>query len=241
MLKASNNLIKDLKKQKRDNCSLLFLDNVKIINDAISQGISPKLILVSNEEKYIWNENIPHYLVEHKTIEQLSDSKTPQGVVCIVDYTQNIDFNIQGNVLILDNLQDPGNVGTLIRSATASGFNNVFLIDSVKINNSKLIRSSAGTIFKNNIYSMNKNDFLKISNKLNVKFIKADMYGENIFTKNFNEAVGLILGNEGNGVSKELGNLCSESISIPMQNDVESLNVAISGSIIMYEINKNIF
>ena len=84
MERATKNFILNLKKQKRENSSLLFLDNIKIINDAIESGIKPKLILVEKEELSAWKD-IPTYLVERKTIEQLSDCKTPQGVLCIAE------------------------------------------------------------------------------------------------------------------------------------------------------------
>ena len=87
LTRATSTLIKDLKKQKRENCSLLFLDNIKIIKDSINNGIKPLYILVENEELNIWKDmNV--LKVDRKTIEQLSDSRTPQGVVCITEYPQ---------------------------------------------------------------------------------------------------------------------------------------------------------
>lgn len=236
MQKASNNLIKELKKQKRENCSLLFLDNIKIINDVIKQGLLPKLILVDSESKFVWNDSIEHYLVDHHVIEQLADSKTPQGVVCLIEYIQDIVSKPKGNFLVLDTLQDPGNVGTLIRTATACGFSDVFLLDSVNVNNSKMIRSSVGTIFKTKVHSLSKQEFISYFSDWHLPLLKADMNGENIFTTKFPKQIGIVLGNEGNGVSQEISALCNQTISIPMQNDVESLNVAVSGSIIMYQI-----
>ena len=90
MLKASINLIKDLKKQKRENSSLLFLDNTKIIKDAISHGLKPKYIFVEDEKMNFWGDEYQIYKVDRKTIEQLSDSVTPQGVVCVTEYTQDV-------------------------------------------------------------------------------------------------------------------------------------------------------
>lgn len=241
MQKASNNLIKELKKQKRESCSLLFLDNIKIIKDALKAGLKPKYLLVTNDKIELFKDVAASYLVDRKVIEQLSDSKTPQGVVCIIDYIQDSLLPPQNNFLVLDGLQDPGNVGALIRTACACGFNEIYLIDSVKINNSKLIRSSAGTIFLTNIYSCKRGNFVKMVKDNNLYLIKTDMKGENIFKSKFENKIGLVIGNEGAGVSKELSNLCKKTISIPMLNDVESLNASISGSIIMYQISKDKF
>lgn len=241
MQKASNNLIKELKKQKRESCSLLFLDNIKIIKDALKAGLKPKYLLATNDKIELFKDIASSYLVDRKVIEQLSDSKTPQGVVCIIDYIQDSLLPPQNNFLVLDGLQDPGNVGALIRTACACGFNEIYLIDSVKINNSKLIRSSAGTIFLTNIYSCKRGNFVKMVKDNNLYLIKTDMKGENIFKSKFENKIGLVIGNEGAGVSKELSDLCKKTISIPMLNDVESLNASISGSIIMYQISKDKF
>ena len=242
MQKASNNLIKDLKKQKRENSYLLFLDNIKIINDSLKKGIKPIYILCESDKAYLFKdyEDIV-YLVERKVIEQLSDSKTPQGVLCIAEYTPHIVEMPKTNFLVIDGLQDPGNVGSLIRTACACGFDSAYLIDSVKVTNSKLIRSSVGTIFNINVAELARKDFVKFAkiNKLNL--IKADMNGQNIFNYKTTDCVGVVVGNEGQGVSKEISDLCRNTVSIPMQNDVESLNAAVSGSIIMYELAKNNF
>ena len=88
MLKASNNLIKDIKKQKHENRYLLFLDNVKIIKDALKMGLKYKYLFLENDKLNIFDFQENVYLVDRKTIEQLSDSKTPQGVVCVVEYTR---------------------------------------------------------------------------------------------------------------------------------------------------------
>ena len=242
MLKASINLIKDLKKQKRENSSLLFLDNVKIITDAISGGIQPKIILVEKESLNKWGNICPVYLVDKKTIEQLSDCKTPQGVLCIAEYIQDIEMSTPNtNFLVIDGLQDPGNVGTLIRTATACGFKKIFLIESVNPTNSKVVRSSVGTIFKSKIISLSRKDFIDFASKNNLYLLKADMKGENLFETKFNQIVGVVVGNEGQGVSKEISEICKKSISIPMERGVESLNVAISGAIIMYQIYSKSF
>ena len=237
--KASLNLIKDLKKQKRENSSLLFLDNTKIIKDAINYGLHPLYILVDKEDLNIWGNEYPIFKVDRQVIEQLSDSKTPQGVICIAEYIQNKVKKPEGNFLVLDKLQDPGNVGTLIRTAVACGFNEVFLLDSVNVTNSKLIRSSAGTIFNCKIYSLNEDSFIELAKTWELSLIKTVMDGENIFGIEFSEQVGVVVGNEGQGVSDKISNICKYKVKIPMKPLVESLNASISGAIIMYEIAKN--
>lgn len=239
MIKASASLIKELKKQKKENRFLLFLDNIKIISDAIEKGIKPKYIFVSDEKLNKWGESYPVYKVDKTVIEQLSDTRTPQGVVCIAEYLPNVPKKPTGNFLVMDGIQDPGNAGSLIRSACAAGFSDVFMLSSVAVINPKLVRSSVGTIFDINIYELSRENFISFAQKYKLPLVKADMNGENIFTANFEATVGVVVGNEGQGVSEDISKLCSRSVRIPMQK-VESLNAAISGSIIMYEITKNL-
>ena len=242
MLKASNNLIKDLKKQKRENEFLLFLDNFKIIKDALEGGLKPKYIFLEDEKDNIFSDyGCPVYKVDRNMIEQLSDSKTPQGVVCIVDYIPHVVERPQTNFLVLDRLQDPGNVGTLIRTACAAGFKYVYLVDSVKPTNSKLIRSTVGTIFNCNVISITSSEFVSYAKEWDLTLLVADMDGENIFTFQTDKQVGLIVGNEGQGVSSTLTSMCAHKVMIPMEKGVESLNAGVSGAIIMYQIAKNNF
>ena len=240
MQRASANLIKDLKKQKRLNTNLLFLDNPKIIIDAVKAGHKIKLALTTDEGKLpIDIDQI--YLTDYSTIESLSDVKTPQGVCVILEYIQHIVEKPKSNFLVLDGLQDPGNVGTLIRTALASGFNDIYLIDSVNETNSKMIRSSAGACFNVNLYSLSRRDFIEKAKDWNLSLIKTDMKGKNIFEYSTNEIVGVVIGNEGNGVSDEISEICNTVVTIPMKQGIESLNAGVSGAIIMYEINKNKF
>ena len=242
MLKVSNNLIKDLKKQKRENDFLLFLDNFKIIKDALAGGLKPKYIFIDDEKNNNFGSvDCPIYKVDRHIIEQLSDSKTPQGVVCIAEYTPHIVEKPKTNFLVLDRLQDPGNVGTLIRTASAAGFQYIYLLDSVKPTNSKLIRSTVGTIFNAKVISMTCKEFENYAKEWKLNLLVADMDGENIFTFNSNSQIGLIVGNEGQGVSDALTSICSHKVRIPMESGVESLNAAVSGAIIMYQIAKNNF
>ncbi len=246
MLRLSINQLKNLKKQKRENRFLLFLDNLKIIKDAISGGLKPQLILVEKEEMNEWGDICPVYLADRKTIEQLSDSKTPQGVVCMTEYLPHVVEEPKTNFLVVDSLQDPGNVGTLIRTATACGFEFVYLVDSVSPTNDKLIRSTVGTIFQSKVISMSRADFIEKSKQWKLNLLKADMNGISVFDAGFeksikNGLIGLVVGNEGQGVSKEISALCKTTVRIPMKEGVESLNASISGAIIMYQIAKKDF
>lgn len=142
---------------------------------------------------------------------------------------------IKDKILILDGIQDPGNLGTLMRSACAFGFETLFLgIGSVDMYNDKVIRSSQGAIFKLNILSGDIRNFI-------LGLENYTVYGTNVIQGiSLNEVkkekkIAVVLGNEGNGISEEVNSLGLKNIYIPMEQ-MESLNVAIAGSIIMYEL-----
>lgn len=243
MEKASKNFILNIKKQKRENKSLLFLDNIKIIKDAIqNKSITIDCILTSLDNLPFETEtDTKIYKVEPSVLEQLANTKTPQKVSCIAYLTQNVVEKPKTNFLVLDGLQDPGNVGTLIRSAFACGFEYIFLVDSVRKENDKLIRSSVGAVFDSKVYQMTRKDFCDMAKKENFDLIMCDMNGQNIFETDITKQVGVVVGNEGQGVSDEIANLCNMTVKIPMKQGIESLNAGVSGSIIMYEINKKKF
>ncbi len=241
MLEASKNFILKLKKQKHENKSLLFLDNVKIIKDAITNKTINPVYVLTSLDKLPFEYGGDVYRVDQKTLDQLSNTKTPQKVLCIAYLSQYVVEEPKTNFLVLDSLQDPGNVGTLIRTAKACGFEYVYLLDSVRKTNDKLIRSSVGAIFDNKVFEMTKDEFETFAKKNKLSLLMCDMDGENIFEFKTNGLVGVVVGNEGNGVCDQIANLCEKTVKIPMMSGIESLNAGVSGSIVMYEINKNKF
>ena len=239
MEKATKNFILNLKKQKREK-SLLFLDNVKIIKDAVkNNSIKVECFLTSESTLPFDDLGYKTYHVDAKTIEMLSDTKTPQKVLCVAYHNQDVVVKPTGNFLVIDSLQDPGNVGTLIRTAKACNFQCVFLVDSVSVTNSKLIRSSVGAVFNIKVFSMKKEEFLKFAKVNNLKLLCCDMDGENIFSFKVNSKVGVVVGNEGQGVCEDIEKICYQKVKIPMSEGIESLNAGVSGSIIMYQLSKD--
>ena len=242
MLGASKSFISNLKKQKRENDALLFLDNVKIIKDAIAnKSLDIKCILTSLDKLPFDFDDDKTFRVDAKTIEILADTKTPQKVLCIAYLSQDVEVLPKTNFLVLDHLQDPGNVGTLIRSAKASGFETIYLVDSVRKTNPKLIRSSVGAVFDSKVVEISLAEFAKLAKENNFNLLCCDMNGENIFDFHTDKQVGVVIGNEGQGVCEQISQMCFKTLKIPMKSGIESLNAGVSGSIIMYEINKNSF
>lgn len=237
--KASANLVKSLKKQKRENDFLLFLDNAKIINDAIASGLKPKLALITKNYKGQLFD-CETYLVDESVLKSLTDVKTPQHVCVMMEYTQDVVKPPKSHFLVLDGLQDPGNVGTLIRSAKASGMESVFVVDGVKPTNPKLVRSSAGAVLSMPVFSISHTEFCEFAKQNKLSLICTDMKGQSIFDFKPKQSVGVVIGNEGQGVSDQIRALCKTSVTIPMKSGIESLNAAVSGSIIMFELTKKL-
>ena len=144
---------------------------------------------------------------------------------------------IKGNILVLDNLQDPGNLGTIIRSAVAFNFDTLILSDtSVDLYNPKVVRASEGMMFHLNIKRCNIIDFLQNLDSEYLIIGTDVVKGKNIKDLKFNKCA-LVIGNEGSGISKEVKELCHEMVYIPMNENCESLNASVSASILMYEVN----
>ncbi|MBQ4535232.1 MAG: RNA methyltransferase [Clostridia bacterium] len=237
-----NEKIKYLRKQK-DNKFLLFLDNPKTIREAIAAGFGLQELLVSQTNTKLQAEFSAHnpIITTDAVIAALSDTKTPQGIIAVFLVPKRKLTAPKTKFLVLDTVQDAGNTGTLLRTAKGAGFNTVFMLDCTHITNPKTVRSSMGAIFSLNIHEMKKEEFMEFAKEIALPLITADMDGESVFETDLPKEFGLVLGNEGQGVSKELSALCTKSVAIPMQNDLESLNVAVAGGIIMFEtIRRNL-
>ncbi len=187
-------------------------------------------------ETYTITHNLEGELVSEQVMKKICNTDTviKQIGICKL-ITKDL---IASKILILDKVQDPGNLGTLMRSAKAFKFDTIFLSDGcVDIYNDKVIRSSQGAIFKLNFITGNIVEFInKIKNTHNV-FGTDVTNGVDVKNINLKENVAVILGNEGYGISEEVKKLNLKNIYINMDN-TESLNVSVAGSIIMYELNK---
>ena len=165
----------------------------------------------------------------------LSDEKTPQGILCRVKIPTPALRAPSGRCLILDGVADPGNLGTIIRTANAAGYQEIYLTtDCTDAYSPKSVRASMSGIFFTTVYQGTREEILSVMQGFPV-FV-ADMVGENVFTFTPPKAFALVIGNEANGVSKELKGRADASLTIPMRNEQESLNAAIAAGIAMYEL-----
>ena len=172
-------------------------------------------------------------LLSDDVFHTVSGENSPQGVLALVRKPQNADALPKGSCVFLDGLQDPSNVGAIIRTAAAAGYDGVLLADCADAYNPKAVRASMGGIFKVKLFVGGRAELLALNDK---PIIVADMDGENAFIPKERGELCLVIGNEGRGVSEEIRRLANETVSIPMQNGMESLNAAVSAGVLMYAL-----
>lgn len=230
-----NPKVKELKKLMADK-SLVFFDNPKLLEEACKAGY--EIIYILRREDYMHNTDYGGEVItlSENVFKRFSTTQNSQGIIGVVKFTFCKLAKPQGSYLVLDNLQDPGNLGTLIRSALGANFLDIYLLDCVKASSDKVVRSSMGAIFKTRIYQCTKEEFLKEFKIWNLPLLACDMLGQSIHEYLPQPYDGILIGNEGNGVSKEMLNLATKTISIPMKNNLESLNAGVAGSIVMFQI-----
>lgn len=227
---------------------LTFLEGEKVVLDAINASLPVVSVFVSELKlnyflfklENVKNKNFEIIEISSDVAQKISNTVTTSGVFALIKLPEKKEFDVNKNFLVLDTVQDPTNVGALMRSALAFSFTQIILVDSVFEYLPKVIRSSMGYVFSLNTFSFTKQEFIEFAKKHKLQLISANLKGENLnkFNKP-NGAFGLVAGNEGQGISKEIEDLSTHFVSIPMQNGVESLNVSVSISIIMNHLTNN--
>ncbi len=233
----TNDKVKYLTKLYKDSSfrrkeGLYIVEGYNLVDEALNTNMVSE-IFISSSSKYIDKYKDATFVTD-EIINKITDTVQPEGIVATVKFTEKRELS--PNIIYLDRIQDPGNLGTILRSAVAFGFNSVILDNSVDLYNPKTIRSSLGAIYKLSFPKYNI-DELK---SLGYEIITTTMKGKNPkdYTKT-KDKICLILGNEGNGVRPDLTKLSDINLTIPMIN-TESLNVGVAGSILMYILQANL-
>ena len=230
-----NKKIKELKKlhakKYRDETGLFLVEGAHLIEEANNKGYLKELLL---EEGFNYNIDVETNFISKSVLDYLSTLDTPTKMIGVCHKKNN---EIKGNkILILDEIQDPGNLGTIIRSAVAFNIDTIILGKGCADEYSpKVIRGSQGMIFKVNIVHKNLEEIIPFLKKNDYKILGTKVSGgKELKNVSKEEKFAIIMGNEGNGVREELLDLCDEYIYIKMNEECESLNVAIATSIILY-------
>lgn len=220
-------------KKFRDLNNLFLVEGDHLVSEALKHGIV-KEIITTNNEKY----DVDTYYVSDKVINKISKQKSGTNVIAVCEKLK--EKKIGNKILILDNIQDPGNLGTIIRSAVAFNIDTIVLsLDTVDLYNDKVIRSSEGMMFNINIIKKDLNSFINELKSNDYEIIGTNVSkGKDINDINLKSKFAILMGNEGTGLKVELQELCDEFLYIKMNELCESLNVGVATSIILYEIAK---
>ncbi len=252
-LKNIQTLLK--KSKERFSQGLFVIEGVRMTREAIDLGIVEKafysesffigLSEVSEEDKKRFLEKAGYEVVTDSVLANVSETVTTQGVIATVKiprYDTNKALETAQSVCMLENLQDPGNLGTIIRTAEAAGMDAIILSEnSVDVYNPKVVRSTMGALFRMPIIYVP--GFTELVRKLGndgwntiathlaatIDFTQADYSGK----------TAVLIGNEGNGLTEETSSAAKTKVIIPMDGRVESLNAGIAAALMMYEIKRN--
>ena len=234
---VNNDKVKELVKLKdkkyRDLNDLFFVEGKDLCDIAYEKGVLRELYILDGYDNIY--DGIPYTYVSSDVMKKISDmaSYSEYYGVC----SKMIEGDLGSRVLVLDDVQDPGNLGTIIRSAVAFNFDTIVLsMGTVDLYNPKVVRSTKGMIFNVNVIVRDLSSFL---DELDDYMIYGTdvIDGVNIKDENIPSKVVIIVGNEGRGISEEIKKYCKKNIYIGMNDECESLNVGVSASIIMYEVD----
>ena len=234
--------INKLKNKKfRDEEGIFVIETKHLIEEAYKSGFLTELYLVDTniESNILEDDKINKYQITEEIMNKISSLESPSNFLGLVKKLPTLNYG--NRLLILDNIQNPGNLGTIIRSAVAFNLDTLILSnDCVDLYNDKTIRSSEGMLFKLNILRKDLNTFLTELKNNNYTIYGTDVINGSIVGEiKFPKKYAIIIGNEGKGLKSTLKNLVDQNIYIPMSPNAESLNAGIAASIIMYEMSKN--
>lgn len=220
-------------KKYRDIENLFIVETRHLVDEAYKKGVVKEIICLNEENSY----DVPCYEVSKEVMQRVSSLVSAPDVIAVCNYI--LPDDISGNVLMLDRLQDPGNLGTIIRSAVAFNFNTIIVSsDTVDMYNDKVLRASEGMIFNVNIIKSDLKSIIPILKSKGYEIVGTDVKrGVNV-TNYHNHKCAFIIGNEGSGMSVELKEMCDALVYIKMSGKCESLNASVASSIIMYEVSK---
>lgn len=248
-----NELVKNLVslQQKRNIVAseLCFLEGQKLVLEFLENKSAQVVQVFATKNKLNeWEKlqqqknNFELYEISEQVAKKISGTVTHPGVFATAKLPKPQKFNQNKNFLVLDTVQDPTNLGAITRSALAFGFDQIILINSAYPFTPKVIRSSMGYVLKTNFHFLSTTELEQLVKEHNLNLICADMHGQEVseFAKtNKLQSFGIVLGSEGQGVGKEVQMLCNYTVSVNMQNNVESLNVATTASIFMFALSQN--
>lgn len=245
-----NNLFKETKKLKerkgRNKKSKYIIEGYRLVEEAFKAKVSIDYVFVDDDgeikiQDYIkkYNlENMKIYKLANNLVKELASTENPQGIIAVANM-KPLDISLEGSFYLLcDKVQDPGNLGTIIRSCHAAGVDGIILTKgTVDVYNEKTLRSTMGSIFYIGIaYDDEELSIIKKLKSKGFSLVSTSLQeSNNLYDEDLSEKVIVCVGNEGNGVSDQVFEMSDKKVKIPMPGSAESLNVAIATSIILFE------
>lgn len=231
--------------KERREAGMFVVEGVRLVEEAVKgdwrletvlydESLSERgKSLVSNlKSKGIETEEISTDLMK-----SISETETPQGILSILQFSQLPITNYLNFILIPDQIRDPGNLGTLLRSAAATGVQAVLIPpETTDAFAPKVLRAGMGAHFRVPIREMGWEEIEQMSKSANLQICLADMNGKSCWEMDLKQPLALIVGGEAEGASDEARKLATQKISIPMAGNVESLNAGVAGSVLMFEV-----
>lgn len=229
-------IVKLKEKKYRDQSDIFLVETKHLVLEAYKAGLIKELILEANE---LFPLDVPNTLyVSKEVLKKISSMDSPSNVMALV-YKRKPSEEIGEKVLILDRIQDPGNLGTIIRSAVAFNIDTIVCSpDTVDFYNPKVVRASQGMMFHIPILIKNTEKLILELKEKDYKIVGTKVTnGHDVRTSSIYSHFALVIGNEGKGISRNIEELCDEYLYIKMNENCESLNASVAASILLYEIN----
>ena len=231
--------------KERREANAFVVEGVRLVEEAVQSNWKFQFALYDeslnergrSQVESLTSRGIEVEMISEGLMKSLSETETPQGILAVIEFTPFPIPNLPNFILIPDQIRDPGNLGTLLRSAAATGVQAVLLPpETTDAFAPKVIRSGMGAHFRLPIRSMNWEEIGQVCQSGNVHMVLADMQGTSCWETDLRQPLALIVGGEAEGASGEARKLANQKISIPMIGEMESLNAGVAGSVLMFEV-----
>lgn len=227
--------LKDRKGRRESGCFLV--EGRKMVEEALASAFDVETVLVQEGMELPDGLSMPVYELPAHVLAAVCDTKTPQGIAAVVRMKEQSALG--KHIVVLDGVQDPGNVGTIIRTADAAGLDGVLLsTQCADVFSPKVLRATMGSIFRMNLRTTDDlpGELTKLREK-GYSILSSQLDGTPFYEREkVAEQFALIIGNEGNGVSEQVQQTATHRVRLPMRGGAESLNAAIAAAIMMYEL-----
>lgn len=227
--------LKDRKGRRESGCFLV--EGRKMVEEALASAFDVETVLVQEGMELPDGLTMPVYELPAHVLAAVCDTKTPQGIAAVVRMKEQSALG--KHIVVLDGVQDPGNVGTIIRTADAAGLDGVLLSNQcADVFSPKVLRATMGSIFRMNLHTTDDlpGELTKLREK-GYSILSSQLDGTPFYEREkVAEQFALVIGNEGNGVSEQVQQTATHRVRLPMRGGAESLNAAIAAAIMMYEL-----